>query len=138
MFYLPTNTDSLLGTDEWGAGPTGVALWQGHGWTVGALANHIWSFSRDNEPEINATYLQPFVAYTTHDAWTFTLNTESTYDWADNEWSVPINFQVAKIVKFGKLPVSLFAGVRYWAASPGDSGPDGWGARAGITFVLPK
>ena len=139
VLYLPTNTDSLLGADKWGAGPTGVALWQGKGWTVGALANHIWSFAGDDDaPDINATYLQPFISYTTHDAWTFTLNTESTYDWNSDQWSVPVNFQVAKLVKFGKLPVSLFGGVRYWAASPDGSGPEGWGARAGITFLLPK
>ena len=32
-------------------------------------------------PDIDATFLQPFLSYTTTDAWTFTLNTESTYDW---------------------------------------------------------
>ena len=51
-------------------------------WTVGMLANHIWSFAGDDDRgDINSTFLQPFVAYTTKDAWTFTLNTESTYNW---------------------------------------------------------
>jgi hypothetical protein len=139
VFYLPTNTNDLLGADKWGAGPTAVALWQGNGWTIGMLANQIWSFAGDaNAPDINATYLQPFIAYTTKDAWTFTLNTESTYNWQNDEWSVPINAQVSKLVRFGKLPVSLFAGVRYWAVSPEGSGPEGWGARGGVTFLFPK
>jgi len=139
IFYVPTNTDDLLGADKWGAGPTGVALWQGSGWTVGMLANQIWSFAGDSsEANINATYLQPFVSYTTKDQWTFTLNTESTYNWETDEWSVPINVQVAKLVRFGKQPVQLFAGVRYWADSPEDVGPEGWGARFGATFLFPK
>ena len=139
VLYVPTATDELLGPDTFGAGPTAVALWQGKGWTVGMLANQIWSITGDEEDEINASYLQPFLSYTTPDAWTFTLNTESTYNWESDEWSVPINVVVAKLVKFdGKLPVSFFAGVRYWADTPEDVGPEGWGARFGFTVLLPK
>jgi hypothetical protein len=34
--------------------------------------------------------------------------------------------------------MSLFGGVRYWAVSPEDAGPEGSGARFGITFLFPK
>lgn len=61
-------------------------------WTVGILANQIWSFAGDSqEPDINQAYMQPFIAYTTKDAWTFMLNSESTYYWDTGEWSVPFN-----------------------------------------------
>jgi hypothetical protein len=130
VVYLPTATDDLLGPDKWGAGPTAVGLWQGDGWTIGMLANHIWSFAGDNNvADVNATFLQPFISYTTKDAWTFTLDTESTYNWETDQWSLPFNGVVAKLVHFGKRPVSLFAGVRYWALSPEDSGRKG-GTRA--------
>lgn len=126
VFLVPTATDALLCGGKWGAGPTAVVLKQSHGWTVGALANHVWSFAGDSDRgDISWTFLQPFVSYTTKDAWTFTLNTENTYNWEAEEWSVPVNFQVAKLVVVDKQPISLFAGVRYWAQSP-DSGPDGW------------
>ncbi|TIL56804.1 MAG: transporter [Mesorhizobium sp.] len=138
VFLVPAATDDLLGGGKWGAGPTAVVLKQSHGWTIGALANHIWSFAGDSDRgDISSTFLQPFVSYTTKDAWTFTLNTESTYNWETEEWSVPINFQIAKLVVVDKQPISLFAGVRYWAESP-DSGPDGWGFRTGITLLFPK
>jgi hypothetical protein len=139
VFYLPTNTDDLLGPEKWGAGPTAVALWQGSGWTAGMLANHIWSFAGSEEDQdINATFLQPFMSYTTKDSWTFTVNTESTYDWENEAWSVPLNGTISKLVNLGGQPVSLFGGVRYWAVSPEDVGPEGWGARFGITFLFPK
>ncbi|MCA3574078.1 MAG: transporter [Aestuariivirga sp.] len=139
VLYVPTATDELLGPDTFGAGPTAVALWQGSGWTVGVLANQIWSITGDEEDEVNASYLQPFLSYTTKDAWTFTLNTESTYDWIDDEWSVPANFVVSKLVRIdGKLPVSFFGGVRYWVDTPEGAGPEGWGARFGFTVLLPK
>ena len=138
VFLVPTATDDLLGGGKWGAGPTAVVLKQHGGWTFGALANHIWSFAGDGDrADISSTFLQPFVTYTTRDAWTFGINTESTYNWETQDWSVPINFTVAKLVKFDKQPVSLTAGVRYWAESP-DSGPDGLGFRGVVTFLFPK
>ncbi len=135
---LPTGSERLLTSGQWSAGPTGVALVQKHGWTVGVLANHIWSFAQtvSNAAPVNQTYVQPFIAYTTHDYWTFTLNTESTYNWQTSKLSVPINFMVSKLVKIGELPVSFQVGARYYALSP-ESGAKGWGARAAITFLLP-
>ena len=136
VFYLPTGTDDLS-AGKWGAGPTAVVLTQKNGWTVGALANHIWSFAgKDDKADISSTFLQPFLSYTTPDAWSFTVNTESTYNWETDEWSVPINFMVAKLVKIGKQPVQFQVGARYWAVSP-DNGPEGWGARAAVTFLFP-
>jgi len=136
-FLVPTGTDDLLGTGKWGAGPTGVVLKQFGGWTVGALANHIWSFAGEaDRADVNSTYLQPFISYTTPDAWTFGVNTESTYNWETEEWSVPFNFTIGKLVKFDKQPVSFTGGVRYWAESP-DSGPDGLGFRGVVTFLFP-
>ncbi len=136
-FLLPTGTDELLSAEKWGAGPTAVALTQQSGWTIGILTNHIWSFAGDEDrADVNSTFLQPFVAYTTADAWTYTLNTESTYDWTAEQWSVPINFNVTKLLKIGHQPISLGPGVRYWAESP-DTGPEGWGFRFTVTALFP-
>lgn len=139
ILYLPTATDDLLGPDKWGAGPTGVALMQEGPWTVGILANQVWSFAGDgHETDVDQSYFQPFINYTTKDAWTFGLNTESTYDWITDKWSVPINATVSKLVKFGKQPVSFEGGVRYWAVSPEGTGPTNWGARFVVTFLFPE
>jgi hypothetical protein len=137
VFLLPTATDELLGGEKWGAGPTAVVLKQSGGWTYGILANHIWSFAGDDSrADVNSTFLQPFLTYTTPEAWTFALNTESTYNWEAEAWSVPLNFSVSKIVNFGAQPVQFQAGVRYWAESPA-GGPDGFGGRFGMTFLFP-
>lgn len=137
VLLLPTGTETFLTTDKWGAGPTAVALTQQNGWTVGVLTNHIWSFAGDHDrADVSATFIQPFITYTTPDAWTFALNTESTYDWRAEDWSVPVNFNISKLVKFGQQPVSIGAGVRYWADST-EAGPEGWGARATLTYLFP-
>ncbi|MFM0482038.1 transporter [Paraburkholderia strydomiana] len=138
VFLLPVSTDRLLGAEKWGAGPTAVLLWQANGWTYGFLANHVWSFAGDgNRAGVSSTFMQPFLNYTTRDAWTFVLNTESTYNWNRHQWSTPINATVSKLLKIGELPVNIGAGVRYWAASP-DTGPHGWGARLVVTLLFPK
>jgi hypothetical protein len=137
IFLLPTATDELLGAGKWGAGPTGVVVWQGSGWTVGILAFHNWSFAGEaDRAEFNQTFLQPVIAYTTSQAWTFTLQGEDTYDWETGEWSAPVNFLVSKVVKVGGQPVSIVGGVRYWIDSP-DTGPHGFGGRLGMTFLFP-
>ncbi len=134
IFYLPTSSNRELGVGEWGGGITGVLLVQEGPWTIGGLGNHIWSFESD---DINSTYLQSFLAHTTKDAWTYTVNSESTYDWTTDEWTAPVNLMISKLVRFGKQCVSLQAGARYYLASP-DSGPDGWGARLSATLVYPR
>ena len=136
---FPTATDSLLGSGKYAAGPTGVVLWQTDGWTYGMLANQLWSYAGDsNRNYTSSTFLQPFVSYTTRDAWTFSLNTESTYNWVTDRWSVPINATVAKLLKFGDQPVQIGGGPRYWLASPDNAGPKNFGGRFFVTFLFPK
>lgn len=135
VFLLPTATDSALGQDQFGAGITGVALKQTGPWTLGILANHIWDVNGNTN--INSTYLQPFVSYVTPTKWTYSVNTETTYDWTTDSASVPINLTATKLVKFGDQMVSLGGGFRYWADSP-TGGASGWGARFIVTFLFPK
>lgn len=138
VFLFPTASDDLLGAEKWGLGPTGVVLKQQGPWTYGALANHIWSVAgEESRADISATFTQPFLTYTTKDAWTFGVNTESTYDWKASQWSVPVNAFVSKVTRFGTQLVSLQAGVRYWVDSPA-SGPEGWGLRFAVVLLFPK
>ena len=134
--YYPTATDNELGGGRWGAGPTVVALRQEHGFTYGVLANHIWSVAGWSDNQISSTFLQPFVSFTTKHYTTFTVNTESTYDWNDSQWTVPMNFMVQQLLKIGKQPIAFQVGYRYYAETP-DGGPD-WGLRFAITFLFPK
>jgi hypothetical protein len=138
VLLLPTATDSLIGARKWGAGPAAVGLVLKGPWTVGMLANHVWSFAGDDDrDDISNSFMQPFVAYTWPSAWTASLQSETTYNWQSEQWSVPVNLALSKLVKFGKLPVSLQAGVGYWAESP-DNGPEGLRFRLQANIVLPK
>jgi len=136
VFAWPTATDSALGSDKWGAGPTAVFLRQDSGWTYGVLVNHIWSYAGWGDNDVRATFLNPFLNYTTKTFMTFGINTESTYDWKNHEWSVPLNAIVSQLLKIGKQPVSFGLGFRYYVDGP-SGGPD-WGLRFNISFLFPK
>ncbi len=134
---MPTATNSILGTEKWSVGPTGILVLQHDAWTLGILANHLWSVAGDDDRSaVNASYAQPFLAYTTEDAWTCALNSESTYDWNTDDLGVPVNLTVNKVLDFGGRLVQLGVGVRYWAEET-DAGPEGWGLRFNLTFLFP-
>lgn len=138
VLLLKTATEDALGSEKWGAGPTGVVLVQKGAWTCGALTNHIESFAgNDDRADISATFIQPFLTYITHTKTSIGVSTESTYDWEAEEWSVPVNFTVFQMLKLGGQIFQFGGGVRYWAESPGN-GPEDWGARIQLTFLFPK
>lgn len=132
----PTATNSELGTGKWSAGPTAVVLTQQDGLTVGILSNHLWSFAGDEDrAAVNQTFLQPFASYAWPSGFSLTLNSESTYNWQTDEWTVPVNVVASQIVNFGGQNAQIFAGLRAYPERPA-VGPD-WGLRAGITFLFP-
>ncbi len=135
---LPTATDETLGGEKWGLGPTAVLLKQTGPWTFGALVNHIWSVGGDSaRADVNATFLQPFLGYVTKTKTTLVVNTESTYNWEAEQWSVPVNLTVAQMLKIGPQIFQITVGPRYWAQSP-ENGPEGWGLRLQLTLLFPR
>lgn len=134
---LPTGTDPQLRSEQLGLGPTAVALRQHDGWTYGALVNHIWGVTEsDDRPDVNATFLQPFLSHTWPSATTLTLNAEMTYDWTAAELTLPLNLMLSQVLTLGDRPVQLQFGGRYYADAP-PGGPE-WGLRFTLTFLFPK
>lgn len=135
-FQIPTATDGIA-ANQWAVGLTGVGLRQSGPWTVGMLANHLWSVTGNSrDGDLSATFLQPFVNYTTPAATSYALNTEATYDWEGHDWSVPVNAMVTQLVTIGDQRMQFGVGARYWVESP-DGGPHGWGGRAVVTLLFP-
>lgn len=136
VFLYPTATQDLLGGGKWGMGPTFVALKQTNGWTVGMLANQIWSIGGESSRSyISSTFLQPFIVYTTNTYTSIGLNTESTYNWQAGQWTVPLNLTISQVFKIAGQPMSLQLGARYYAESP--SGRAIWGMRINFSLLFP-
>jgi hypothetical protein len=66
------------------------------------------------------------------------LQTESTYDWGSEEWSVPLDLIVGQVTRVGSQLLQLRGGVLYWLDSPDGVGPEGWGFKLGVTLLFPK
>ncbi|MDX1650333.1 MAG: transporter, partial [Myxococcota bacterium] len=137
VLLLPTGTEPALRSEQLGLGPTGVALQQRGGWTYGALFNHLWGVTdEDDNARVDATFLQPFLTYTWPTATTLALNAEATYDWEADDLTLPINLGVSQVLQLGGQPLSVQLGGRYYAHAP-SAGPE-WGVRLTLTLLFPK
>lgn len=79
----------------------------------------------------------PVGLYPTATDETLGVNAESTYDWENTAWAVPVNATASQLLKVGPQILQRSLGARYWAEPP-DNGPDDWGGRAAVTFLFPK
>lgn len=135
--YYPTATDNALGAGKWGGGPTFVVLRQEHGFTYGLLANQIWSLGGEQgRPNFSSLFLQPFLLYTAKSNTSISIDSESSHDWYDNLWIVPINLQLKQLLRIGKQPVQFAFGYRYYVDRP--TGDANWGLRFTVTLIFPK
>lgn len=133
----PTATDPKLGAGQWAAGPTVVVLQQKGPVTYGGLFNHLWTFAgHDDRDPVNASFFNPFVSYITSTKTTFSVSPELTYDWEHEQWLAPVNFMVSQLVMFGRQPVSIGGGYRYYFEGP--SGSPAWGVRFAVVLLFPK
>jgi len=125
-FIFPTSQNDLLGSHQYQAGPTALALWANESWTVGAHLQHWWGFADDNSgfapaENQNHTDIQYFVVYHLPKAWQLRASPHVTMDWnqnSDNVLTLPVALGVGKMVKLGPMPVMLMAEYQYSAISP--------------------
>ena len=135
---LPVTSDPTLGSGKFSFGPTGLMLKQTGPWTVGALFNQLWSVGGDTgRADVNQTFLQPFVTYSKA-GWSLGMNSEAVANWkaaGGEQWTVPINLSISKVLTLGNKPISMGAGPRFYAKTP--TGGPSWGFRWNITLLFP-
>jgi hypothetical protein len=137
VFLLPTATVSALGSRKFGLGPSAVVLRQDAGWTYGALVNHIWSVAgASSRKDVNATFIQPFLAYTFSTYTTVGISSEDSLDWTQRQWTAPILVNVSQILPIAGQPVSFGLSAKYFIDRP-TGGPD-FGLRFTVTLLFPK
>jgi len=138
VLLLPTASNNSQGREKWGLGPSAVALKQTGPWTFGGLVNHISTVGGDDaRTDVNDTFIHPFMFYVTKTFTTFSVGSEITYDWENEVWSIPINFNVSQMLKIGSQILQIGFGGRYWAETP-DGGSQDLGGRLQLTFLFPK
>ena len=134
----PAGNSGHFGSQQTGAGVTGVVLNRQGPWTYGALAYQSWSVG--GNPTFgtqNNLYGQPFVSYTNSAAWTFMLVSQAQYNYDSHRTNNPLNFVISKLYVLDGQPIQFGFGPSYYLSNtPG--GASGWGGRAVVTFVFAK
>ncbi len=138
---LPTHTDSALGNENWGLGPTAVALHLEHGdpWVYGMLINNLWSLDTSDDASYNNGLIQPFLNYNFKGGTYLTSAPIITVNWkadSDDRWTVPVGGGIGRIFHLGRLPVNTQIGGYYNVVKP-DDGAD-WQLRAQVQLMFPK
>ena len=140
VFQLPTATNTFLGQGKLGIGPSIVALTQPGHWTLGVLANNVWSVAGSGtRPDVNQFLTQCFVNYNLHKGWFVGMAPIITANWQasrGNVWTVPFGGGIGRVTKFGAQPVSVLAQFYGNAVHPANA--PAWTMRLQISFLFPK
>jgi hypothetical protein len=139
-FLLPTATQTQLGTGKWSIGPTAVVLVQPHPWTIGALANNVWSFAGESgRSSVNQFYGQYFVNYNLPEGWYLTSSPVITANWkatSGNVWTVPVGGGVGKVFRLASQSLNGQV-TAFWNAVTPDDGAS-WQMRLQLAFLFPE
>ncbi len=153
-FYVPESEDMMWGLGpvldiptggssrgygKWNIGPSVVVLSQSGDWTLGILANNVWSFAGDpDRPDVSRGLLQYFIVKQFGDGWYVNSAPIITVNWKEAEgqrWVVPFGLGAGKLSFVGKLPLNLQVGAFYNTVRP-DIGPK-WQFRIQAQILLP-
>ncbi|MFO0688290.1 MAG: neuromedin U [Myxococcota bacterium] len=136
---LPTATDKTLGAEKWAAGPGVSAVYTGEVWVVGVLAQHLWSFTGDDEREdVRIMTLRPLVNFNLPRGWYLTSSPSIIANWeadASDRWLVPVGGGVGKVFKLAGQRLSSTLEAYYHVESPA-IGPQ-WQLRLQLSLLYP-
>jgi len=139
-FVIPTATSDITGQGQFSLGPSVVLLTQPKHWTIGALANNVWSVAGESgRASVNQFLLQYFINYNMKKGYYITLQPIITANWrasSGNVWTVPFGGGIGRIMKLGFQPVNLSAQFYGNAVTPAGGSP--WSMRLQIAFLFPK
>ncbi len=139
-FVIPTATSRFLGQGKFSVGPSFVALVQPGHWTIGVLANNVWSVAGPSDRiGVNQMTLQYFINYNLKKGWFLSMSPIVTANWkasSGNMWTVPVGGGIGRIFKLGLQPVNISAQFYENSMHPMNGSP--WGMRLQMAFLFPK
>jgi hypothetical protein len=140
VLYYPSATNSALGVNKWGSGPSAAFFFKDASPLVlGLVANNIWSFGGPpgSSDRTNQLLLNPFISYHLGDGWALSSSPNITANWlaTGEKWTVPVGGGLSKTFHLGEQPIKLAFDAYYNAIRP-DAGKDMWLLQATMTFVF--
>lgn len=138
---FPTATSGFTGQGKWQLGPTFVAGYLTKQYFIGVFPQQWWSIGGEHgKPDTNQMNLQPIATLFFADGWSLGYSGNILANWnapSEDVWTIPIGLGLAKVVKFGRLPVKIQLAVQYMPVHPREFGQE-WNVQVSITPVIPK
>ncbi len=138
---FPTATDDLLGAGKWSAGPTGILVYMGPKWKVGALVQNYFDYAgKNSRDDVSLMNLQYFVYYSLNETMSIGAGPNILANWnarAGDKWTVPLGIGINKTIQFGKLPIRFGIEYHYNVVRPDSVGAD-WDLRFMIIPAVPS
>ena len=141
VLYYPSATNSALGVNKWGSGPSAALVKKDESpWVFSGVVNNIWSFGGPpgSSDRTNQLFLNPSVSYNFDDGWSVGSSPEITTNWiaSGGKWTVPVGGGFGKAFELGGQPMKLDLDAYYNAIRP-KAGNETWLLQAKLTFVFP-
>lgn len=132
---LPTATSKDLGTGQWTLGPE-VLIGKLHPWGIyGLFPNHQWDVAGWGDADINLTTITAFFSYLPGGGYNVGSAPIITYDWDNEQWTVPLQINAGKMVMFGGRPWKLSIELNYYVEKPDTFAPE-WMLSLNVTPVV--
>ncbi|MCK7610641.1 hypothetical protein [Roseibium sediminicola] len=125
---IPTFT--TLSGEQLRLGPEGLIAFLNKEGAVAAFPQHQWNVA-GNGPDYSTSTLELFALKFLSDGWTVGTNPKINYDWQSEQWTVPVNATIRKVVKLGNVPTQFSASFDYYVEKNDNFGPD-----FGLTFKI--
>lgn len=138
---FPTATSGFTGQGKWQLGPSLVAGYLTKQYFIGVFPQQWWSIGGEHgKPDTNQMNLQPIASLFFGDGWSLGYSGNILANWnapSEDVWTVPVGLGLAKVVKFGRLPVKIQLAVQYMPVHPRIDGQE-WNVQVFIIPVIPK
>lgn len=131
---IPIGADQLT-SDTWNLGPEMFVGKISKKSVVGVLTNQQWDVSGPRETSL--TTIQPIFTFLPGGGWAIGSTGTSSYNWETEQWTIPLQMQVAKTMKVGELPVKVALEANYYLERADSLGQD-WMVGLNITPVVPN
>lgn len=134
---LPTRSEPELGSNRAGLGPSGVLFYAHDAWSVGAVAQNVWSLGGSGRNEVNEFGLQYIFNYNLADGWYLYSNATITADWevsSDERWTVPLGGGFGKVFSFAGYSWSASAQAFSNVETPSDAPKWSWNMQLSMMF----
>lgn len=96
---------------------------------LGVFANHRWDVAGWGDESVNLTTIQPIFTFLPGGGWNVGTGPQITYDWIEEQWTMPLNLSVGKTTKIGSTTWKFSVSVDYYV-----EGPDAFGPKWMISF----